>query len=82
MKSVLDSQAIEIPCSHCAQKISKTIGQLKTLNTITCPRCRGVINVDKAQIAKQVASFERDTKTLVKRAEADLRRKLGRLGKF
>lgn len=81
MKVTLDSHTIDIPCPHCAHKISQTIGQLKTQDTITCSRCGTVSNLDKAHMRGEIAKLQREVDTQVNKAAADLKRTLGRLGK-
>jgi len=73
MNSVLDSQAIAIPCPQCGHKLSQTIGKLKTKPDLTCPRCSTRFKVDATDMRREVAKVE---KTL-----ADLQRTLSRLGK-
>lgn len=73
MKSALDSQTIEIPCPHCGKKTSQTIARLKMNPHLTCPSCRGGIDVDATQMRTEIAKIE---KSLAKTLGA-----LGRLGK-
>lgn len=81
MKNDISSHTIEIPCPHCAQKISKTVIQLKTLDHLTCPRCSSVIHLDKAHMRREIAKLQSAVDTLVDKTTAELRRALGRLGK-
>ena len=73
MKSALDSQSIEIPCPHCGKKTGQTIARLKTNPHLTCPSCRGGIDVDATQMRTEIAKVEKSL--------AQLSRTLGRLGK-
>jgi DNA-directed RNA polymerase subunit RPC12/RpoP len=77
----ISSHTLEIPCPHCAHKIGKTIRELKALDQLICGRCGTVSNLDKAQVAREVAGLERQVNTQINKAAADLKRTLGRLGK-
>ena len=77
----INSHPLEIPCPHCAPKLGKTIGQLKTLNTLACPSCRSSFVVDKSKTTAEIAKVEREVKAHVDKAQADLRKALSRLGK-
>lgn len=73
MKAMLDSATIELPCPHCAHKISQTIGQLKTKKHLVCTSCRNGFDLDASDLRREVAKVE---KSLAKTLGA-----LGRLGK-
>lgn len=73
MKSMLDSQAIAIPCPNCGHKLSQTIGKLKTNPELTCPKCSNRFKVDATDMRREVAKVEKSL--------ADLQRTLGKLGK-
>ncbi|MBP6651003.1 MAG: hypothetical protein KA181_01045 [Xylophilus sp.] len=70
MNSVLDSQAIAIPCPNCGHQISQPIGQLNTNPDLTCPQCSTLFKVDATQMCAEVAKVDQ--------ALADLQRTLGK----
>lgn len=73
MKSVFDSERIDIPCPHCGHKISELLGKLKTEPKITCPKCGGGITFDASDLN---AGLKKTDKAL-----AELNAALGSFGK-
>lgn len=73
MKSMLDSQCIDIPCPHCGHQLGETLGKLKTNPTLVCPSCKGSTEVDATDLRSKIAGIEKQL--------ADLGKSLGRLGK-
>lgn len=73
MKSMLDSQAITIPCPNCGHQLSQTIGKLKTDPELTCTKCSTRFKVDATDMRREIAKVEN--------ALANLRRTLGKVGK-
>lgn len=69
----LDNHAIELPCPHCGRKISQTIGKLKANPHLTCPGCKGGIDIKADQLRRAVDGINKQL--------TDLKRALGRLGK-
>lgn len=74
MKGALDSQSIDIPCPHCGNKLSETIGKLNSKQKLRCRHCGSEFDADAS---REVAAAIRQ----VEKALADLQRTLGRLGK-
>lgn len=73
MNSVLDSQAIAIPCPKCGHQSSHTIRKLKTNPHLTCSGCGQGFQIDATDMRRKIAEVE---KTL-----ANFKRTLSRLGK-
>lgn len=73
MKNALDSQPVEIPCPHCGYQLRETIAKLKTDPKLTCGSCKGLVEINAADLRRKIAQVEK--------ALADFTRKLGRLGK-
>lgn len=73
MKSAIDAHRIDIPCPQCGHKLSETIGKLKTDPKLICPACGTGIEIDAAQMRRDLAGVEQQL--------ADLQRTLRRLGK-
>lgn len=73
MKSVLDSQSIELACPNCARKFTETIGKLKTNPRLTCRGCGGAISIHADDLRREIAKVDK--------ALADLGRSVRRLGK-
>ena len=71
--NTMDSASIDIPCPGCGQKVSKTIGWLKSHPNLVCPGCGAAIRVDPDQLRKITDG--------VNKALDNLRRTLGKLGK-
>lgn len=72
MKSVLDSQTIDISCPSCGHKLRQSIGRLKLNPQLIC-RCGQVINVNESNMSREIAKVDKGL--------ADLGKALGRLGK-
>lgn len=73
MTSMLDSQAIAIPCPNCGHKLSQTIGKLKANPELSCTKCSTRFKVDATDMGREIAKVEK--------ALTDLQRTLGKLGK-
>jgi hypothetical protein len=71
--SIIDSHPVELTCPHCARKFSETIGKLHTNPKLTCPGCRGVIQIEADQLAA--------ARKTVDKSLADFRAALSRIGK-
>lgn len=81
MKLDINLLTLEIPCPHCAHKISKTVRQLKTLTELPCNRCGTRSALDKAQIAGEVARLQRQVEATVNKGLGQLGGAIRRLGK-
>lgn len=59
MKSILDTQAIDVPCPSCGHKLRETIGRLKTNPKLSCSSCSAEINVDASELKREIAALEK-----------------------
>lgn len=57
--STLDAQKIELDCPHCSHKVRETLGRLRKSPTLVCPKCRGSITVDGADLDKQLRGVDK-----------------------
>jgi len=58
MKLNMDSQGIDLPCSSCGKKTSKTFGWLKQHGQFTCT-CGQAITVDLSELEKGLAATQK-----------------------
>jgi transcription initiation factor IIE alpha subunit len=56
---------VDIDCPNCKHKLTLTIGQLQSGETITCPNCH--LKLDTSEVQKSLAKLERDLKDAGKR---------------
>lgn len=71
--SIIDSHPVELTCPHCARKFSETIGKLHKNPHLTCPGCRGRIDIKADQLAA--------ARKVVDNGTTDLQAAIRRLGK-
>lgn len=73
MTGLLDKESIDLPCPHCRNKVSQTIGQLKLNPKLTCRACHKDFTVNANELRAAVNKVEKEL--------ANLQRTLGRFGK-
>ena len=54
-----DGQTITLPCGHCGQKFTQTIGWLKLHGAHTCQGCGAVTTVDLAKHTQGIAQAQK-----------------------
>lgn len=73
MTGPLDNEKISFPCPDCRNKVTETIGKLKTNPTLTCNACRKDFTVNANELRVGIQGIEK--------AFADLQRAMSRFGK-
>ena len=66
MKSILDSQKIEIRCPKCRKSINETIGKLKTSPKLKCLSCKATIDVDANDLADGLRKIDKSIESMRK----------------
>ena len=56
---------VDIDCPNCKHKLTLTVGQLQSGETITCPNCH--LKLDTSEAKKSLAKVEKDLRDLSKR---------------
>jgi transposase-like protein len=56
---MFDSATINIPCPECSRKTSKTIGWIKSHNSMTCSGCGASITLDKKDLLRGLQQVDK-----------------------
>ena len=58
-RGIIDKSVIEVTCSN-GHKVKKTIGELRRSPTFNCPQCGQPIEINGAELDRDIRKIERD----------------------